>query len=217
MKSVFSACLLVLGVFLSQVGLGLNHTYDTSGFVLVKESDGITLYERWYEIEPELFAREIKATFTVKAPAHAAVSLIRDESKGTEWNKNTRVYKILPRTDDSWFGYIEYDLPWPVSNQDCVLYYKRMAVHGALHVAFSGTEHPSFPVIKKIQRIPEISGKWIFEEDGDNVHVEYYVTTTPNPSLPKWLTDPIIRSNLLETLAAFRKILEQSRLVKISE
>lgn len=186
-----------------------NGQSDTSDFVLVKENDGIALYERWYptDVDDQL-AREVKATFTLKAPLGRAVDLIRDESQGTRWNKNTSVYRIVPRNDDVWFGYVQYDLPWPVSDQDCVLYFQRTLSRNSIQIEFKGAEHPSFPVRKKIQRIPEIAGKWVFKENETEVAVEYYVTTLPSSTLPTWLTDPIIRNNLLETLGSFREILE---------
>lgn len=211
MKFVFMTFLVSYGAGVMVDGVA--STPDTSRFELVKKADGISLYERWYEIKPNQYAREVKATFTVKAPAHAALALIRNESKGTRWNRHTRSYRIVGGNADVWFGYIEYDLPWPVSNQDCVLHFQRIrSEDDDLHVEFKGTTHPSFPIQKRIQRIAEISGRWIFNENNGVIDVEYYITTTPSPTLPAWLTDPIIRDNLLETLGGFREILEMPRL-----
>lgn len=195
-------------IILSAYALVATGHSDTSNFVLVKESDGISLYERWYRTGDSGSAREIKATFTLDAQSQEAVQLIRNEERGTAWNKNTKVYKVLQGSDDEWLGYIQYSLPWPASNQDCVLRYTRSDKGDIVQVDFRDADHPSFPVQKKVQRIPSISGRWIFREDGDNLHVEYYVTTTPSKTLPSWLTDPIIRNNLVATLSTFRNILE---------
>jgi hypothetical protein len=181
---------------------------DTANFVLVKEDNGIAIYERWYEVRPDLQAREIKATFRANAQPHAAVALLRNESKGRMWNKNTESYRILHQDDNIWFGYIQYDLPWPVSNQDCVLQYSQNLRGNSLHIEFKETDHPAFPIQKRIHRIPQINGRWIFTEGEQGISVEYYITTTPSATLPTWLTDPIIRNNLIETLQVFRKILE---------
>lgn len=189
-------------------GVGKHDNPDTADFVLVKENNGISIYERWYSINAHQQAREIKATFHVKAEPHQAVALIKDESRGRQWNKNTEAYKILTQNENLWVGYIQYDLPWPVSNQDCVLQYNQNYFGNALHVDFKETDHPSFPVRKRIQRIPEINGKWIFTESDEGIAVEYYISTTPSNTLPAWLTDPIIRNNLIETLEVFRRILE---------
>ncbi len=211
MKAVL--LLLLIAIF-PHLCPGSDGTTDTSDFVLVKSSNGISLYERWYQLTPDLLAREIKATFQVNSLADAAVTLIRDGSKGVLWNKNTRVYQILPGNSTEWIGYIEYDLPWPISNQDCVLQYRQSISDGSLQIEFEAAEHPAFPEIKKIQRIPNISGKWIFEERDGGIDVEYYVTTEPSPVLPTWMTDPIIRNNLLDTLDSFRELLEGPKLGK---
>lgn len=191
--------------------VGKNCEIDTANFVLVKQDDGITLYERWYAVNENLHAREVKATFTVNAGTEAAVALIKNESLGRKWNKNTEEYRVLPSAGDIWFSYIQYDLPWPVSNQDCVLRYDQNYFGNSMEIVFRGTQHPAFPVQKRIQRIPEISGKWIFRETAQGINVEYYITTTPSATLPTWLTDPIIRNNLIHTLRDFKRILEHQK------
>ena len=70
------------------------------------------------------------------------------------------------------------------------------------------TDHSSFPVRNRVARIPQIEGKWIFTAFDDKLQVEYYIATTPSKTLPGWVTDPIIRNNLVETLHIFRQILE---------
>lgn len=182
---------------------------DTAEFTLVKTSGDIALYERWITPRPNQKARQVKATFTLRASPAAAVALLKDGSRGRMWNKNTNSYEVVEVSEDSWIGYIQYDLPWPISNQDCVLQYRATGSDESLVVAFEGTEHPRFPERKRVQRIAEIMGKWVFTKvDDDEVLVEYYITTHPSKTLPGWITDPIIRNNLIETVGAFRAMLE---------
>lgn len=182
---------------------------DTAEFTLVKTSGDIALYERWISPEPNQSARQVKATFTLRASAAAAVALLKDGSRGRMWNKNTNSYKVVDVDSDSWVGYIQYDLPWPVSNQDCVLQYQATGDSDSLVITFEGTEHEKFPERKRVQRIAEIQGKWVFTKlANDEVLVEYYITTHPSKSLPGWITDPIIRNNLIDTVDSFRAMLE---------
>ena len=183
---------------------------DTAEFALVKTSGDIALYERWYPLTPEKKAREVKATFTIRAEVHAAAALIKDQSRALLWNKHTNAYKVLSGGENTWICYIQYDLPWPVSNQDCVLEYYQNDCEDSFQVMFRAVDHPLFPVQNRIQRIPDVSGKWIFKKKDSGVTVEYYITTTPSTTLPSWLTDPIIRNNLIETMSSFRHILETS-------
>lgn len=182
---------------------------DTAEFTLVKTSGDIALYERWITPEPHQSARQVKAMFTLRASPAAAVALLKDGSRGRMWNKNTNSYRVVDVRDDAWVGYIQYDLPWPVSNQDCVLQYQAAGDEDSMVVTFEGTEHEQFPERKRVQRIEEIRGKWVFTKvDDGEVLVEYYITTYPSKTLPRWITDPIIRNNLIETVSAFRGMLE---------
>ena len=181
---------------------------DTADFTIIKRSGGITLYERWYSFGPRQFAREIKATFNVRATPAAAVNLIKDELRGKKWNHNSDSYKVVDSELNTWICYIQYDLPWPVNNQDCVLQYHHYDSAGRLVIDFKGIDHTLFPIKNRVQRIAEISGRWIFSETAEGTIVDYYITTTQSKTLPGWLTDPIIRKNLIETMDSFRKILE---------
>lgn len=182
---------------------------DTSSFVLVREANGVSLYERWYPMTPGLLAREIKATFRIRATPDLAVALIKDASRGKQWNKNTCTYKVVDLSAASWTSYIQYDLPWPLSNQDCVLQYEQILAPDTVSILFQGTSHPLFPEKARIQRIRELRGKWVFVRRDNEYQVDYFITTTPSKTLPGWVTDPIIRNNLVETLTSFRSLLEE--------
>jgi len=181
---------------------------DTADFVHVKSSGDINLYERWYHLNDFQKAREIKATLMVRTEPHVAAALIRDESRGRKWNLNVKTYRIVSGDESSWVCYMEYNLPWPVNNQDCVLQYTLRSCGDSFEISFKNIDHPLFPVQNRIERIPDIRGKWVLRRNGGGISVEYYITTTPSSTLPSWLTDPIIRNNLMETMASFRKILE---------
>lgn len=182
-------------------------TGDTTGYILVKEYSGIRLFEKWDSINSHELAREVKAVFAVKTEPGLAASFLRDESKGMQWNKNTLAYKVL-KGDQKWICYIQYDLPWPVHNQDCVLLYTEYFSHDTLNIFFKSVEHALFPVQNNVARIHDISGKWMLTRNSGGIQVEYHITTTPSKTLPRWVTDPIIRNNLLNTLVEFRTLLE---------
>jgi hypothetical protein len=184
-----------------------NMVTDSSGFVLVKKAHGIELYERWDATSNGEPAREVKAVFNVKRGASEVSSLIRDESKGMQWNKNACVYKVLEE-NQRWVCNIQYDLPWPVSNQDCVLEYREEFSDGRFVIAFNSIDHPSFPMQHEVIRIADVRGKWMLTKTDEGMKVEYFITTTPSETLPRWITDPIIRNSLLKSLVAFRTILE---------
>jgi hypothetical protein len=209
----FSICVYTLfGLLPVQHAVGAGQDVaDTTGFALVKNSNGINIYERWYSITGGKQAREVKAVFTVEGDPAAALALIKDDSRGREWNSRIKSYSVVLDGTGRWICHIEYDFPWPLSNQDCVLQYAEKCSAAGVEICFRGTDHPSFPVRDRVQRIPDIRGKWIFKKSGQGTAVEYFITTKPSETFPAWLTDPVIRGNLLETLESFRQILQTSR------
>lgn len=183
--------------------------HDTADYTLVKKSNGIELYEKWDSIDSETYAREVKAVFTVDTDLKSAAQLLQDQTKGKRWNKASSAYKIL-KEDDHWVSYIQYDLPWPVRNQDCVLRNTENYVgDSVLTIEFKSVIHSSFPARTNVERIDKVIGKWIFTKTPAGTQVEYFITTTPSKILPAWVTDPIIRNNLLNTLIEFRAILDK--------
>jgi hypothetical protein len=200
------ALVVVLNIAVSFPGFG-GHTTDTADFVLIKTVRGIDLYERWHIITTGELAREVKAVFTVDAELGEVAGLIKNESLALQWNKHTRIYEVEVVAEKDWICYVQYDLPWPVSNQDCVLQYGLQEESNKLNIYFQGTDHALFPLREGVDRIQEVKGKWVVTKSAGKTKIEYYITTTPSKTLPRWITDPIIRNNLIETMRGFRKIL----------
>ena len=185
---------------------------DSSGYHLVKKAKGIELYEKWYEVSTNQLAREVKVAYHINTSIQSAAALIENEVKATQWNKGSSHYKIIPKDENSWISYIQYDLPWPVDYQDCVLYYKVSQASGdQIIIDFKSVEHEIFPTSKNISRILDVKGKWILKATPTGTRVDYSITTLPSPTLPRWITDPIVRNNLIDTMDEFRNILEGSK------
>ena len=185
---------------------------DSSGYQLVKKAKGIELYEKWYEITSSQQAREVKVAYRIHASIESAAALIENEGKATQWNKGSSHYKIIPKDDNSWISYIQYDLPWPLDNQDCVLHYTvSHSTADQIIISFRSVEYEVFPPAKNVSRISEIKGKWVFKTTPEGTQVDYSITTMPSPTLPRWVTDPIVRNNLIDTMDEFRNILETAK------
>lgn len=189
-----------------------SHEHDSaaasSDFILIVDKNDIKIYERWFAFDSTIKAREIKIVFDIHTRVQSAVDLLRDESQSLRWNPGSSQFRVV-QDGDQWTSYVRYDLPWPLSDQDCVLRYNFNARSDSnALINFESASHSYFPVSKDISRISDIRGKWRFTQERQSIHVEYYVTTTPSKSLPRWVTDPIIRNNLLDMMVKFRQLLE---------
>ena len=187
----------------------LDYYIDSTGYQFLKKVKEIELYEKWYKVSNNQKAREVKAAYTIHVNIETAAALIEDEKKAMQWNKGSRLYRIIPMDDNSWISYIQYDLPWPLDNQDCVLQYNAYYLaFNIIVIDFKSVDHEIFPTLKNVSRLDKVKGRWTFKETSDGTRVEYLITTTPSATLPRWVTDPIVRNNLIETMDEFRDILE---------
>lgn len=180
---------------------------NTGEFRLVKQSESVFLYERWIEAGGGEKVREIKAVFLVHTEINNIIRVLKDPVKGKEWNVNAKHYQVMRTADeDRWISYIQYDIPWPFDDQDCCLSFHS----SGNEVSFESIDHSAFPVASNMTRISGTRGKWILENThSGNVRVTYFITTDRSKKIPRWVSDPIVHSNLVKTMAKFKSLAEQ--------
>ena len=84
----------------------------------VKEEDGISLYQR---IEPGTSLKAYKGVAVLNEKLEDVSDLLVDFEAYNKWVKDISGMKTLKETGDSVFiYYLEYDLPWPVTNRDII-------------------------------------------------------------------------------------------------
>lgn len=142
---------------------------------------------------------------------HAGLNLLQDEKKIQEWQKHVSEFKVYPKIDTTtWLEYSYHDIPWPVSDQDHFLQYSldEIIPGKSIFLTFESKENFSLaPVRRGVTRM-ELSGSWKFEQLGPyKTKVTYRILSRPT-GLPKWLTDPIIRSNIMTTIEEYVALLE---------
>jgi hypothetical protein len=216
--------LLVLLVFLLNSGFNKEtrnnifsndpSTIDVNAkFNLVRSDDNISIYTRWIPVTETRSTRQLKAEFVIDCPAEKVISVLRDEKSYTKWMKATKTYYRLKTINtNQWYSYVQFSIPWPLNNQDCILKYE---VHQ--NTELSRTEitligEPDFlQTYEGVERISHMEGSWVITQIGPGKsRVEYLVYSKQAPKFPTWITDPLIQKNLLKTMNAFRNIVKNS-------
>lgn len=190
------------------VPLPTNHP-AADDFKLVKSHGAISLYERWIEHNGDE-VRELKAEFSVATEnPDDLVRLLKNETKGPEWNTHVSVYRVIPgKHPYHWVTYMHYSVPWPMTDYDCLLSFRCvMDATGekVSEILFQSTVSERFPVSEKINRITGTRGKWVLEETTDGLRITYFVTSDRSRSVPRWIADPVVHDNLFKTMTEFRK------------
>ena len=191
----------------------LSQTGTNDGFQLVRNEDGILVYERWVTFprsDPSVTAREVKSEFYVRSNIRHALSLIRDESQIKSWQKHVSEFKIHRHSDSLWYEYSYHGIPWPVSDQDHFLEYTIMdpVERDGIFITFQTVvDEKLAPVREDVSRMT-LSGSWYLQELADGkIKITYRILSMPG-NLPRFITDPVIRSNLMSTVRNYIDILE---------
>ncbi len=183
-------------------------------FYLVKEDSPVYVYERWITFPgkvPEVKAREVKGEFLINGSIYEVLSIIKDESKIKNWQKHVSDFKvILPSDTTTWMEYSYHDLPWPVTDQDHFLRYtlQEKIPDQELFISFESVINPRLAPEKNGVTRLELSGSWRLEQISPHrAKITYRILSMPG-TIPRMFTDPIIRSNLLSTIKALKKLAE---------
>jgi hypothetical protein len=154
----------------------------------------------------------VKAVFSCSAEVDEVLALVANDAAVTKWMSNVAEFNRLKSVNDrEWYSYIRYGLPWPLSDQDCIVRYtvERSAEGKSAHVFVEGL--PVYlPANEGVNRISHLECEWLIYQTADNrVLIEYSQYSKQPPKFPRKITDPLVQKALIRSLAAFRSIVEQ--------
>lgn len=182
---------------------------QTTDWELKVDKQGIQIFSRWIE-ENGQNAREIKADFTVSAPAGQLPAILKDEDHVTDWMVGAKTFRVITQQSATcWYGYTEFDLPWPLQNQDLVALYKVENVN-AQTTRVTVEAFPDYrEAYPKIERLQHFEASWTFTAKGNGItEVSYRAFTFRKPTTPRWILDPVVQKTLWKTMAGFREVAE---------
>jgi hypothetical protein len=183
-------------------------------FDLVKEDSPVFIYERWITFPgkvPAVKAREVKSEFTIYATIPELLAILQDESQIKSWQTHVAEFKVFPVDTVYWFEYSYHDIPWPVSDQDHFLKYEMIQKipEKKIFIAFQSASNPKLAPLKSGVARMELAGSWLFEQiTPTQAKVTYRILSMPS-NIPRMFTDPVVRSNLLSTIKALTKLVEE--------
>jgi hypothetical protein len=209
---MYTFTVIFLGLMLTQQLLRAQSAEDAE-FQLVKRSGEISLYERWIDIpgEEDKQAREVKSVFYYKNSIQAGLRLLKDQASALKWQDHVSEYKLFPQRDTTlWYEYSYHDVPWPVSDQDHFMEYRIASGNSQqLMISFkSKVNNELAPERKGVTRMM-LTGSWLLEQvETDRVKVTYRIFSMPI-DIPRLITDPIVRTNMVSTIEDFVALVEK--------
>ena len=182
-------------------------------FSKLKSSNGIDLYYRWMKMADGHKVRQLKAVLDIQGGTEEVVNLLRDEAHAMEWIQSARQYRILTEAPGSaWMNYIRFSVPWPLADQDCILEYTMEEIsQGETRINFQCM--PEYlEQVEGVSRMKDIYGTMVVKALSDTQsRLECYFLSKKASVIPRWVTEPIITSNILKVMEGLRnQILKQS-------
>jgi hypothetical protein len=172
------------------------------GFEIVRQDEKITLYERWTPFPGTItLSRQIKGVFEVAVSLADMYNAICNEQKLRSWQENILDYKFIPISDTTWIIYSMAEIPWPLSNQDYLMSYRLLKKNEKQIILTF--EHNSnlelVPLRKDTDRTPT-AGMWLLEKVSEQKTKVTYTATSLPVDYPRFITDRIVRNNLMNTI-----------------
>jgi hypothetical protein len=193
---------------------GSDESMKATEFTLEKTVSGVSIYTRWIPADASRLGKQVKAEFIVKSSVADVLLLLQRDSAFTTWmNGTSRYYRVKSVNETQWFSYVQFAIPWPFNNQDCIIRYEVQPGQTAHCVKVKMTGMPfmlkSFDGVKRIRHM---EGWWILTRLNETqTRVEYIMFSNQKPEFPRWITDPIIQKSLVKTMSSFRTLAELSK------
>jgi len=160
---------------------------DNVGWTELDQAHGIAVFTRPYEGSSY---PEVRASGTVCATLPQLVAFVEDVSAFEQWIPDTAEARLIERpTPRTQIYYIRTSLPWPVKDRDMI--YRLSEVAGAssttpISVAIEGL--PDYlPVDAHATRMKGVSGRWTFDQSGDQTRIDLDMHIEPGGGVPAWL------------------------------
>ncbi|GEA60160.1 START domain-containing protein [Vibrio comitans] len=186
--------------------LSFNAFADTTSWKEVKNSHGITVYNR--SIEGSSF-KAFRAEMTVESDLTTLMAVFNDVDVGTTWVENVdemRLVKASSNMDN--VTYAMTKAPWPVADRDSVVHNHISQDPETLAVTIKQQAVPDeLPRTKNKVRIETLHSTWVFTPISEKeTRVTYQVFTEPGGSLPAWLVNKVAISQPYKTFQGLREM-----------
>jgi hypothetical protein len=186
---------------------------SANSYALVRSDQNISIYSKWIPLNEKVSTRKVKAVFSCAANVDEVLALVMNDAAVTRWMSNVAAFNRVKEVNDhEWYAYIRYGLPWPLSDQDCVLKYRIESPGDGRSARVLVEGMPVYmPAREGVSRISHLECEWlIYQADDNRVLIEYTQYSKQPPKFSRKITDPLVQKALIRSLAAFRAIVEQN-------
>lgn len=180
-------------------------------FRILKNRNGIDLFYRWMQMPDGNKVRQMKAVLEIKGGTEEVLGLLKDEKRALNWITSAEQFRNLTQVSGAdWVSYIQFAVPWPFANQDCILEYAtKENAAGETVINFQCNPQYISPV-EGVSRMNDINGFFVIRPlSNGHSTLECYFLSKKASVIPRWITDPIITGSILSLMEALRNELTE--------
>jgi len=187
----------------------INPFHKTDSWLLVKEQDGIKMYNR-----PSRNSKfnDIKIETDFVGTLLQMEAILANVEKYTEWAYATKASVMIKKISATEFIYYSViDVPWPANDRDYYAHCK-ITLDSNAHIlkVISASIKNYMPEKKNIVRIPLSTGSWnITATANKKIHIEYVLELDPGGSVPAWLLNLFSTKGPMETFENLKQKMKQ--------
>ena len=169
----------------------------------IKDKDGLKVFSR---SNPKSNINEVKVITTMNASLSALVYMVKRVEKQPDWAYSTaKAYVVRVYNNFHWVTYTLSDVPWPLSDRDCVTDVK-MVQHPDSSITISSVSIDSLvDEVDGVVRLPMVKATWTFIPlEKRKTKVVFQILVKLGGMVPAWVANLFIEDGPFTTVRNFR-------------
>jgi hypothetical protein len=162
------------------------NVYSQAYWELIRNENDIEVYFRAEENSDFV---ELKTSTSIETDLETLICVITDFENFPNWSYGAlESYKISSISDKEFIYYIHSDMPWPVSDRECVIKLRISKLANNKLTTQSVSIKGYIEENEDCTRIYDLIGIWTFEIiDETTVNLTYYIRLNPGAGIPEWI------------------------------
>ncbi len=180
---------------------------------MVKNSEGVKTYFRWLTNTDGSSFRERKGEILVNCSAQEVLGLVSDAGSTKKWMSGISESFDLSRiSQNEWYTYTLFSIPWPFSKRDLVSYYKVIPDPArGMTIVTINCKDKYVPLKPGITRLTNYRATWTITQRGDkNTFISFNMSSSAPPAFPRFIQDPVIESIFHNNLVRLKEVLQSN-------
>ncbi len=172
----------------------------------IDSNSGITIYERWVQVNNDLKVRERKGEMTIKGSMNSVLNVLRDPTTPKLWMENVSdAYLVQKVSENEWSSYIYFSMPWPFDNRDMVSV-SRLKFNNPASVTIEMTsKEDELPFKENVKRLLNYKAVWKITDLGNGqLYISLSTISYTSPEFPRLIMDPVVRGVFMHNLVKFK-------------